>query len=143
MRPHPRRAATDPTAPRGWATSDRSGFIGLHKNLRYQFQWRGTQLVNTQLLVYEDEYDEPQRQLGTIILPPDPVPLMNARPEQYYIDEQTYRVTQLGQQRYQMNGIARLESNLQSGSSKSVNYVSEDSSARYVNESGAQAYVEE
>ena len=32
-------------------------------------------------------WDEPQRQLGTIILPPDPVSIPNARPEPYPIDE--------------------------------------------------------
>lgn len=113
MRPHPRRAATDPTAPAAWGTSDRGGWIGNHKNLLWAVQWRGTQLRRTGSLVYPDEWDEPQRQLGTIIIPPDPVPIMNARPEQYAIDEQTRRVTQTGQQRYQMDGTARLESNLQ------------------------------
>lgn len=87
MRPHPRRAATDSSSPRAWATSDRSGMLGNHQNLRWQFQWRGSQLVNTRVLVWEDEYDAPQRQLGTIILPPDPPSIMNARPEQYDIDE--------------------------------------------------------
>ncbi len=87
MRPHPRRARTDPTAPEAWGTSDRSGFIGNQKNLRWQYQWSGTQLINTRVLVYEDEYDEPQRQLGTIILPPDPVSIPNTRPEIYPIDE--------------------------------------------------------
>lgn len=61
--------------------------VGNHQNLRWQFQWRGSQLVNTRVLVWEDEYDEPQRQLGTVIMPPDPPPIMNARPEQYDIDE--------------------------------------------------------
>lgn len=32
--------------------------------------------------------DVPQRQLGVLIIPPDPPPIMNARPEQYAIDEQ-------------------------------------------------------
>lgn len=54
----------------------------------WQYQWAGTGLINTRRLVYEFEYDEPQRQLGTIILPPDPSPIVNARPEQYSIDEQ-------------------------------------------------------
>lgn len=102
MRPHPRRAATDPSSPRAWATDDRSGFIGNHHNLRWQFEWAGTQLVNTRTLVYEDQYDTPQRQLGTYILPQDPVPIMNARPEQYFIDE--YPVST----RYTMDGRVRV-----------------------------------
>ena len=87
MRPHPRRARTDPTSPRAWATSDRNGMVGNQKNLRWQMQWAGTGLINTRILVFDDEYDIPQRQLGTIILPPDPVAITNARPEQYYVDE--------------------------------------------------------
>ena len=87
MRPHPRRARTDPRSPRAWATSDRNGMISNHENLCWQFEWAGTQLINKHILVSEDELDIPQRQLGTIIIPPDPVPIMNARPEQYYIDE--------------------------------------------------------
>lgn len=39
------------------------------------------------ILVCEICLDLPQRQLGTIILPPDPVAVKNARPEQYAIDE--------------------------------------------------------
>lgn len=87
MRPHPRRAATDPSSPRAWATDDRSGFVGNHENLCWQFDWAGTGLVNKRILVYADELDVPQRQLGTIILPPDPPSIMNARVEGYAIDE--------------------------------------------------------
>ena len=87
MRPHPRRARVDPTSPRAWATSDRSGFVGNHENMQWQYEYAGTQLINKHILVYPDELDEPQRQLGTIILPPDPPPIMNARPEPYDIDE--------------------------------------------------------
>lgn len=101
MRPHPRKARTDASSPRAWATSDRSGFVGNHENMVFQFQWRGVELVNTRILVYEDELDVPQRQLGTVILPPDPPSIMNARPEQYYIDEQPVST------RYTMDGRVR------------------------------------
>jgi len=87
MRIHPKRARVDTSSPRAWATSDRSGFVGNQENLRWQHQWAGTRLINTRVLVYEDEYDQPQEQLKTIILPPDPVGIRNARPEQYYVDE--------------------------------------------------------
>lgn len=87
MRRHPRRAAVDPTSPRAWATDDRSGFIGNHENLRWQYEWAGNQLVNLRILIFDDEYDRPQRQLGTIIIPPDPPPIIQARVEQYNIDE--------------------------------------------------------
>lgn len=62
--------------------------------------WRGTQVMNTQVLVCETCLDLLQRQLGTIILPPDPVAVKNARPEQYAIDEIWPRLTQDGQPRY-------------------------------------------
>lgn len=56
--------------------------------------------MNTRVLVCDECLDIPQRQLGTIILSPDPVPLANARPEQYPIDEIWPRLTQQGQPRY-------------------------------------------
>lgn len=118
MRPHPRYAETSATAPRGWATCERCGFVWNLYKFNWQYEWRGTALENTRHLVCPHCLDNPQRQLGTIMLPPDPLPLLNARPEQYYIDEQRFRVTQGGQQRYQMDGTPRLESNLQSGSSR-------------------------
>ena len=115
MRPHPRRAKTDATAPRAWATSDRGGWIGNQENMKWQLEWGGLKLYNKRILVYPDEYDQPQRQLGTIILPPDPLPILNARPENYTIDEETYRVTEDGQVRYTQDGVIRIQSNVQSG----------------------------
>lgn len=87
MRPHPRRARTDARSPRAWATSDRNGAIGNHENLCWQFDYNGSGLYNKKILVYADELDIPQRQLGSIILPPDPPSIQNARVEQYAIDE--------------------------------------------------------
>ena len=102
MRPHPKRARTDASSPRAWATSDRSSFIGNHENLLWQKEWAGTGLINKRLLVYADEYDTPNRQLGTIVLPPDPLPVMNARPENYAIDEQPVST------RYTLDGRVRV-----------------------------------
>lgn len=105
----------NPRSPRAWARSDRSGMLGNHENLRWQFQWAGTRLVNQNILVWPDELDVPQRQLGALILPPDPMPIMNARPEQeQLIDEIVYRLQQDGTQRLQMDGTQRIESNKQS-----------------------------
>ena len=86
--------------------------------MQYQFEWRGTQLENTRHLVCNICLDVPQRQLGTVILPPDPLPLLNARPENYTIDEETFRELIGGKQRYLIGGVARVESNLQSGSGR-------------------------
>jgi len=99
-RPHPRRAETDTSSPRGWATCDRCGFVTNLYKLDEQQDWRGTQLVGLHNLVCEDCLDDPQRQLGTIVLPADPPGLVNARPEPYPIDEQWPRLLQGGQPRY-------------------------------------------
>ena len=88
MRRHPRRAEVDPNAPRAWGTSDRSGMVGNHADMVWQFEYAGFGLNNTRVLVYPDELDTPQRQLGALIIPPDPPPIMNARPEQYAMDEE-------------------------------------------------------
>ncbi len=93
-RPHPKNADVNPDYPRAWATDDRSWFVtNLHK-LRWQMEWSGAQLINTRFLVGADNYDTPQEQLRTLILPPDPPPLFNARVEPYVIDETDYRTTQ-------------------------------------------------
>ena len=86
-RSHPTRTKVDPENPRAWATCDRSGFQVQHDEMLWQLQWAGTQIVNERFLVHPDFWDEPQRQLGSLILPPDPPPIMNARPENYLIDE--------------------------------------------------------
>lgn len=99
-RPHPKHARTDPSSPRGWGTCDRSGFVGNAENLRDQVQWSGLRLHSLNILVLPQYLDIPQRQLGTIVLSPDPVPLANARPENYPIDEIWPRLVQRGQPRY-------------------------------------------
>ena len=86
-RKSPRYAQTDPQNPRGWATCVRCGFIWNHFRLRWQYDWRGLNLVNRWLLVCPHCLDTPQRQLGAIVIPPDPRPIYNARPEAYQIDE--------------------------------------------------------
>lgn len=91
----------------------RSGFIGEQHLLQFQYQWAGTQLINTQILCVPDQIDTPQRQLGTIILPPDPVSILNARPEPYAVEEQTFLISQAGVQLYAQNGSALLGDNLQ------------------------------
>lgn len=118
MRRHPKRAAVDPSSPRAWATSDRNGMISNHENMEWQWDWAGTSLINKRIMVSRDELDTPQEQLRTIILPPDPPTVINARPENYFIDEQTQRRESDGTTRYQMDGTVRIESNSQSGSSQ-------------------------
>jgi hypothetical protein len=91
MRPHG-RAQVSATNPQAFARCDRCGFWVNHVNLRAQFQYSGTRLYNTNILVCDECLDIPQEQLKTIILPPDPVPIMNARPEQFVNAETDYRI---------------------------------------------------
>lgn len=93
-RPHPKRADTDPDYPQTWATDDQSGFVANLYKLRWQMQWAGNQLINTRFLVHPDFLDEPQPQLRTLILPADPAPVFNTRPEPYAIDETSWLTTQ-------------------------------------------------
>ena len=112
MRRHPKHARIDPTSPRGWATDDRSGFVTNLENMEWQYDWRGLALVNTRVLSFAPYIDEPQRQLGSVILPPDPPGLLNARPEAYPSDERWPRLLQNGAPRYlqTQNGTLQAQS---------------------------------
>lgn len=87
MRRYPRNASVDRSKPRAWGTSDRNGLILNHKDMQWQYDWAGANIVKKNILVSEAELDKPQRQLGSFILPPDPKAIMNARMENYAIDE--------------------------------------------------------
>lgn len=58
---------------------DRCGRWWQSNTLSWQMQWAGTRLYNTGSLVCTDCLDDPNENLRTIILPPDPTPVMNAR----------------------------------------------------------------
>jgi hypothetical protein len=90
----------------------RSGFVDNLEKMQWQYEWRGLTLNNTQILVTPDMLDEPQRQLGAVILPPDPPGLLNARPEAYPADERWPRLLQNGAPRYLQttNGTKRAQS---------------------------------
>jgi hypothetical protein len=85
MRPHG-RARADRHDPRAWAVCDSCGFLYNKIELRWQYEWAGNRLVNQNALVCEECYDVPQEQLRVIILPADPEPVANPRPERYTID---------------------------------------------------------
>lgn len=77
------RASIDPRSPRALGVCQRCGFLYNHDQLRWQYQWGGLRLINLRILVCKTCYDEPQIQLRTIILPPDPVPIEFPVPEEY------------------------------------------------------------
>jgi hypothetical protein len=82
MRPHG-RAKVSTRSPDPFAICDNCGFLYNHSELRFQFQWAGNKLINMRQLVCRRCNDIPQTQLRAIILPADPMPVMNPRPANY------------------------------------------------------------
>lgn len=77
---HARVSATDP---RAFAICDRCGMCYNHYALSRQFQWGGASLFDEGYLVCRRCLDVPQDQFRSIILPPDPRPIINPRPDYY------------------------------------------------------------
>lgn len=77
------RAQVSRKWPRAHAICDRCSMRFNHDELQWQFQWVGPRLQNLRLLVCPTCLDVPQEGLRTIVLPPDPVPIQNPRPERY------------------------------------------------------------
>jgi hypothetical protein len=87
------RARTNARGPQAHAICDRCGFRYNHVDLRWQFDWRGASLQNLRLLVCSPCHDTPQNQLRAIVVPADPVPILNARVQDFVNAETNYRVT--------------------------------------------------
>jgi len=85
MRPHG-RATISARSPRATAICDRCGFMYNHDQLQWQWDWlQGPRLFNLRILVCQPCLDVPQESGRTIVLPPDPVPIRNPRPESYVL----------------------------------------------------------
>jgi len=87
------RARTSASNPQAHAICDRCGFRYNHVNLRWQYDWRGASMQNIRLLVCNTCYDVPQEQLRAIVVPADPVPIVNPRIQDFVAAEQNTRVT--------------------------------------------------
>lgn len=97
--PLPKYARVSTTNPEGWAQCDRCSFWYNRSALVFQYEWAGNQLYNTGALVCIEGnkcYDLPQEQFRTIILPPDPPPIVNARVPDFDYEEQTAIQLQAG-----------------------------------------------
>lgn len=92
MRPHG-RAKVSTRNPEAFAICDNCGFQYNHSELRWQFQWAGNKLLNLRQLVCRRCNDNPQNQLRAIVLPADPMPIMNPRVPNYPLAETDYRTT--------------------------------------------------
>ena len=90
------RARVDANNPQAFGVCDRCGIWDNQKDLRWQFDYRGPNLQNLRILVCQYCLDIPQPQLKPRIIPPDPMPVLNARPENFSVDEQNWMVTQDG-----------------------------------------------
>jgi hypothetical protein len=90
------RARVSRTKPEAKGTCDRCGFLYSLNDLPFQFEWAGPRLQNLQLRVCMRCYDTPQEQLRTIILPPDPVPVLNPRIEYYGIEVTSFLQSEEG-----------------------------------------------
>lgn len=81
------RAFVDPGSPSAFAICDRCNGLYNHKDLRFQFEYNGTGLYNTRMLVCERCLDVPQAQFLNPILQPDPLPVVNPRVPAYSVQE--------------------------------------------------------
>lgn len=87
------RTKIDARSPTASGQCDRCGFLYNHSHLRWQLDYSGAGLYNKRILVCEHCYDTPQQQLKVIVIPPDPLPVLNARPPDYVNSETNYRAT--------------------------------------------------
>lgn len=92
MRPHG-RAKVSSRNPEAFAICDNCGFLYNHSELRWQFDWAGNKLINKRQLVCRRCNDIPQTQLRAIVLPADPMPIMNPRVNNWQAAETNYRTT--------------------------------------------------
>jgi len=95
MRPHG-RAKVSTKNPQAFGICDRCGLLYNHTDLRWQFDWAGATIINKRILVCRICEDTPQEQLRAIVLPADPVPIMNPRTEAYADAETDFMSTNPG-----------------------------------------------
>lgn len=84
------RARVSSTNPQAAAVCDRCGSVYNHCDLTWQHDFRGPVLQNTRILVCRRCLDVPQEQLRTIVVPADPVPIMQPRTQDYLAAETDY-----------------------------------------------------
>ena len=92
MRAHG-RARVSSKNPRAFGICDRCGMLYNHIDLRWQYDWAGASLINKRILVCAGCEDTPQEQLRAIVLPADPVPIINPRVQDFANDESDYLST--------------------------------------------------
>jgi hypothetical protein len=76
-------ARTNPRAPQAFAVCDDCGAWYNRVNLYVQREWYGDNLADTGYRVCRRCLSKPQPQLKPVILPQDPIPIIDSRPERY------------------------------------------------------------
>lgn len=77
-------ATINAQSPRALGCCDRCGFTYNRDRLSWEHDWRGPRLQNLKILVCPTCSDTPQQNgQRTIIIPPDPLPIQNPRPDPY------------------------------------------------------------
>lgn len=79
-------ARVNASAPEAWCVCDRCAFVGNRVDFTFQHDWRGNQLANIRVLVCPKCLDVPFENNRPLILPPDPPPVLDARPELFDIE---------------------------------------------------------
>lgn len=95
-RPHPKYASNDPHAG-PWAVCSDCGFNWSLSSLHWQYDFAGTSVpINKGWLRCPRCITPVNYQKQLIIIPPDPPPIFNTRPETYTVDETNWLVTDDG-----------------------------------------------
>lgn len=102
------RARVSMRSPEAQGVCDRCYQNYSLRDLTWQFQWSGVKLQNLRLLVCKTCLDIPQPQLRTIVIPPDPLPVLNPRPESYDTTVPSFLETETGSALLTEDGSALL-----------------------------------
>lgn len=77
------RAWASAFRPEAQGVCDRCGFRYLLSRMQWQFDYLGNRLQNTRLIVCDRCLDVPHVMTVPVVVPPDPVPVRNPRPDDY------------------------------------------------------------
>lgn len=88
-RPHSRFRVSS-RYPQAQGCCDDCGLDYQLVELRFQYQWAGWTLRNTQFRKCRICTDVPQQQLRSIVLPADPLPVRQPRPDLNYFDDNAF-----------------------------------------------------
>lgn len=91
------RARVSPSNPQALAVCDRCSMWYNGVDLRPQIIVAGATLIPINILVCRECFDVPNETTRAIVLPADPVPVVNPRVEPFYYDETTDTTTFIGQ----------------------------------------------